>query len=56
VSGKYDVLAGHHEIGTAAKRLPDAELIELPSSHFVQMEYPGEVHRALLDLLHRVGE
>jgi len=55
VAGRYDVLAGHRDIMTAADRIPGAEVIDLPGSHFVQMEYPEAVHAALLSLLHRVG-
>lgn len=54
VAGRYDVLAGRHEIHTAAARIEGAVLTELAGSHFVQLEYPDEVHDALLDLLHRV--
>ncbi|MGH3365686.1 MAG: alpha/beta fold hydrolase [Nocardioidaceae bacterium] len=55
LAGKYDVLAGLHEIRTATERIPGAQRIELPGSHFVQMEFPDEVHAALLELLRRVG-
>ncbi|MBC9735009.1 alpha/beta fold hydrolase [Nocardioides marmotae] len=56
VAGRWDVLAGARHIATAAERLPDASYVELPGSHFVQMEHPAEVHRLLLDLLARVSD
>lgn len=55
VAGKYDVLASRHDIRTASERIPGAELRELPGSHFVQMEFPAEVHDELHALLARVG-
>ncbi len=56
VAGKYDILASHHDMRTAADRIPDAAYVVLNATHFISMEKPGEVHEALLDLLDRVPE
>ncbi|HYH35313.1 MAG TPA: alpha/beta hydrolase [Nocardioides sp.] len=55
VGGRWDVLTGTRDMASAAERLKDATYVELPTSHFVQMERPDEVHRLLLELLDRVG-
>lgn len=54
VAGRYDVLAGSRDMRTAAARMRDATFVELPTSHFAQMEKPDAVHRLLLDFLDRV--
>ncbi len=53
VAGRYDLLASHHDMRTAADRIPHAEYVVLKGSHFLQMEHPDEVHRRLLDLVAR---
>ncbi|WP_137293340.1 alpha/beta fold hydrolase [Nocardioides dongxiaopingii] len=55
VAGRYDVLAGSRDMATAAARMRDAEYVELPTSHFVQMEQPDRVHALLRDFLAKVG-
>lgn len=54
VAGRYDILASAHDMETAAARIPDAELVVLNGSHFVQLEHPDEVHAHLRALLARV--
>ncbi|PVG81404.1 alpha/beta hydrolase [Nocardioides gansuensis] len=54
VAGRYDVLAGSRDMRTAAERMREATFVELPASHFAQMEKPDEVHRLLLEFLARV--
>jgi pimeloyl-ACP methyl ester carboxylesterase len=54
VGGTYDILASHHDMRTAAERIPGATHLVLPATHFISMEKPDEVHEALLDLLDRV--
>lgn len=56
VAGRYDVLAGARDMASAAARIPGATYVELPASHFVQMEHPEEVHALLLDFLATVEE
>jgi pimeloyl-ACP methyl ester carboxylesterase len=56
VAGRYDVLASHEDMRTAADRIPDSTYVVLPATHFISMERPDEVHEALLDLLDRVPE
>jgi pimeloyl-ACP methyl ester carboxylesterase len=55
VAGRRDLLASHHDMRTAAERIPDAAYVLLPGSHFLQLEHPDEVHEELLALLGRVA-
>ncbi|MGH3371613.1 MAG: alpha/beta fold hydrolase [Nocardioidaceae bacterium] len=55
VAGRYDLLASSHDMATAAQRIPDATFVELPGSHFLQMEHPGPVHEQLRRLLARIA-
>jgi pimeloyl-ACP methyl ester carboxylesterase len=55
IAGKHDLLASAQDMKTAAERIPDAQYVELPGSHFIQMERPQEVHEQLLAFLDRVG-
>jgi pimeloyl-ACP methyl ester carboxylesterase len=55
VAGRYDVLAASYDMRTAAERIPSAQYVELPGSHFLQMEKPSEVHALLLELLDRIA-
>ncbi len=54
VAGRYDVLASHHDMRTAAERIPGATYELLPGSHFLQLEHPDVVHEHLLELVRRV--
>lgn len=51
VAGKQDLLASHHDMRTAAERIPGATYHLLPGTHFVQLEHPEAVHTALLELV-----
>lgn len=53
VAGRWDVLASSHDMRTAAERIPDAAYLELPGSHFLQLEHPETVHEQLLMLMSR---
>ena len=55
VAGRHDVLAASYDLRTASERIPSAQYVELPGSHFLQMEKPREVHALLLDLLDRIA-
>jgi pimeloyl-ACP methyl ester carboxylesterase len=55
IAGKYDMLASSHDMRTAAAKIPDSRYVEMPGSHFIQMERPEAVHHELLALLARVG-
>lgn len=55
VAAKWDLLAGARDMASAAERLIDAEYIELPGSHFIQLERPDEVHELLVEFLEKVG-
>ncbi len=54
VAGRYDVLASSLDMRTAAQRIPGATYVELPGSHFLQLEHPEPVHGELLALLRRL--
>lgn len=54
VSGHWDVLAGARSMATAAERMSDARVVDLPGSHFLPMEHPEEIRTELLELLARV--
>jgi pimeloyl-ACP methyl ester carboxylesterase len=55
VAGRFDLLAGHHAMASAADRIAGATYTELRGSHFLQMEQPERVHELLLEFLRRVG-
>ena len=55
VAGRWDLLTGTRHMHSAAERLDDATYVELPGSHFIQMERPDKVHELLLEFLERVG-
>lgn len=54
VAGRYDLLASAQDMSTAAERIPGARYVELPGSHFLQLEHPAPVHDELLALLARL--
>jgi pimeloyl-ACP methyl ester carboxylesterase len=55
VAGRYDLLASSQDMATAAERIPGATYVELPGSHFLQLEQPEPVHEQLLALLRRIA-
>ncbi|HSE09010.1 MAG TPA: alpha/beta hydrolase [Nocardioidaceae bacterium] len=55
VAGKYDLLASSQDMATAAERIPGSTYVELPGSHFIQLEQPESVHEELLTLLGRIA-
>ena len=55
VAGRHDLLASHHDMRTAAERIPGATYLLLPGTHFVQLEQPIAVHEALLELVATVA-
>ena len=54
VSGHWDVLAGARAMATAADRMTDAHLVDLPGSHFLPLEKPEQIRTELFDLIDRV--
>ncbi|MGN6130221.1 MAG: alpha/beta fold hydrolase [Nocardioidaceae bacterium] len=56
VAGRYDILASAADMASAATRMPGADYVLLPGSHFLQLERPDEVHRHLLGLVRRVED
>lgn len=55
VAGRYDILASSADMAAAADRIPDASYVELPGSHFLQLEHPEAVHEELVGLLGRIA-
>ena len=55
VAGRFDILAGLRDIRTAAERLRDVVLVEVPGTHFVQMERPELIADELAAFLDRVS-
>jgi pimeloyl-ACP methyl ester carboxylesterase len=55
IAGKYDMLASSRDMKAAAANIPGSRYVELPGSHFIQMERPDTVHQELLALLDRVA-
>ena len=54
VGGRFDLLASSEDMATAAERIAGATYVELPGSHFLQLEHPAAVHEELLALMRRV--
>ena len=53
VGGVLDNLADVEDLRRAARRLPDARFVSLLGGHFLPLQYPGRLHRELLDLAER---
>jgi pimeloyl-ACP methyl ester carboxylesterase len=56
VSGRWDVLASHHDMRSAADRIDGATYVELFGTHFITLEKPKAVTRLLHDLVERTLE
>ena len=54
VAGRWDLLAGSRDMRTAAERIEGATYVELPGTHFLNLEKPEQVHELLLEFLRRV--
>ena len=53
VAGRRDVLTSVGDVEQAAARIPHAEVVVLPGSHFLTLEHPGRVQDALDALVRR---
>jgi pimeloyl-ACP methyl ester carboxylesterase len=53
VSGRYDVLASHHDMRSAAERIEGATYVELFGTHFITLEKSKAVTQLLRDLVER---
>ena len=53
VSGRWDVLASHHDLRSAADRIDGATYVELFGTHFITLEQPKAVTRLLRELVDR---
>jgi pimeloyl-ACP methyl ester carboxylesterase len=56
VAGRWDVLASHHDLRSAADRIDGATYVELFGTHFIALENPKAVTRLLHDLVDRAEE
>lgn len=54
VAGRFDLLASHHDMRTAAQRLDGADYVRLFGSHFLTLERSAEVTRLLGELVGQV--
>lgn len=55
IAGRWDLLAGSRDMRTAAERIEGATFVELPGTHFLNLERPEQVHELLLEFLRRVA-
>jgi len=55
VAGRWDVLASHRDMRTAADRIDGATYVELVGTHFLTMERPAAVLLLLHELLDRTA-
>ncbi|MFC5138336.1 alpha/beta fold hydrolase [Actinomycetospora rhizophila] len=53
VAGLLDNLAAADDLQRTARDLPDARFVPLLGGHFLPLQYPGRLHRELLDLAER---
>ena len=56
VAGRWDVLASHRDLRSAADRIDGATYVELWGTHFITLEKPKAVTRLLHDLVDRTLE
>ncbi len=56
VAGRYDILASADDMRSAADRIEGSRFVELPGSHFVQLEHPEAVHREVLGFVAELSE
>ena len=56
VSGRWDLLASHHDLRSAADRIDGATYVEMYGTHFITLEKPKAVTRLLHDLVDRALE
>jgi pimeloyl-ACP methyl ester carboxylesterase len=56
VAGRWDVLASHHDLRSAADRIDGATYVEMYGTHFITLEKPKAVTRLLRDLVERAEE
>jgi pimeloyl-ACP methyl ester carboxylesterase len=54
VAGRFDVLASHHDMRTAAARLEDASYVNLLGSHFLPLERSAKVTELLRQFVDHV--
>jgi pimeloyl-ACP methyl ester carboxylesterase len=53
VGGVLDNLADVDDLRRTARRLPRARFVPLLGGHFLPLQFPGRLHRELLDLVER---
>ena len=56
LAGRWDVLASHHDLRSAADRIEGATYVEMYGTHFITLEKPKAVTRLLRDLVDRAQE
>ncbi|CAA9367432.1 MAG: hypothetical protein AVDCRST_MAG47-744 [uncultured Nocardioidaceae bacterium] len=56
LAGRWDLLASHHDLRSAADRIDGATYVEMYGTHFITLEKPKAVTRLLRDLVDRAQE
>lgn len=56
VAGRFDLMASHRDMRTAAKRMSDASYVRLAGSHFLPLEKSAEIVALLRDFVERVED
>lgn len=56
LAGRWDLLASHHDLRSAADRIDGATYVEIYGTHFITLEKPKAVTRLLRDLVDRAQE
>ena len=55
VAGRWDILASHRDMRSAAKRIDGATYTALFATHFINLERPKEITRLLREFIERVA-
>lgn len=56
VSGRWDILASHHDMRSAADRIEGATYVEMFGTHFINLERPRQVAGMLREFVDRVHD
>jgi len=56
VAGRWDILASHHDMRTAADRIDDATYTRLCGTHFINLEQPKAITKLLHEFVERIDQ
>ena len=54
VAGRFDLMASHHDMRTAAQRLPGSDYVNLMGTHFLPLEKSKQIAHLLREFVERV--